>query len=164
MLATAVAWVPLRAFASTRWETLEAIHRIENPRNTSLPGPHGELGAYQFRRATWSMHTTLPFERALDRQASEAVAVRHYEWLRRGLIRNGIQDTPYNIALAWNGGLMAAVQGRAPGAAHDYAERVANIVQSIRAARLTTVVPAPEASRNAPLKLGPFLAEQPARN
>lgn len=128
--------VPQRVLASNRWETLEAIHRIENPRNTMVPGRHGELGAYQFRSSTWRMHTTLPFERALDRPTAEAVAVRHYEWLRRGLIRNGLEDSSYNIALAWNGGLMAAVQGRASSSAREYAERVNNIVGSLRAGRL----------------------------
>jgi hypothetical protein len=124
--------------ASSRWETLEAIHRVENPRDVTAPGRHGELGAYQFRASTWRMHTSLPFAQALDRAASERVAVRHYEWLRRGLVRNGLADNPYNIALAWNGGLSAAVQGRASSSAHEYAERVNNIVAHLRANRLAS--------------------------
>ncbi len=123
--------VPMPLKASERWETLEAIHWIENPRNSSRPGPYGELGAYQFREATWRMHTTAPFARALDRKASDDVAVRHYEWLKQGLVRNGLEATPYNIALAWNGGLGATVRGTVPSAARDYAERVLNIAQSL---------------------------------
>lgn len=111
-----------------RAETLEAIRAVENPRNTMRPGKHGELGVYQFRRVTWRMHTDMPFERALDRDAAEEVAIKHYEWVKRGLVRNGLAATPYNIALAWNGGLSAAVQGRASKAAHNYAERVNNLV------------------------------------
>lgn len=84
------------------------------------------------------MHTTLPFEQAVDRAVAEGVAIRHYEWLRRGLMRNGFNPTPYNIALAWNGGLSATVRGRVPAAAHDYAERVNNLAQEIGAARVVS--------------------------
>src|SRR5271163_4460606 len=56
-----------KARGSERWATLEAIHQLENPNDTSAPGPCGELGAYQFREETWKMHTVAPFSRALDR-------------------------------------------------------------------------------------------------
>jgi hypothetical protein len=111
------------AQAAGRWATLEAIHCLENPRNLSRPGSNGELGAYQFRASTWRMHTAVPFERALDRSESDRVAVRHYEWLRAGLERAGVAATPYMIALAWNSGLDAAVNGRSPAVAHGYAQR-----------------------------------------
>ena len=127
---------PTQARAAGRAETLEAIHRIENPRDLTRPGRYGELGAYQFRRGTWRMHTDVPFEKALDRLQSEEVAVRHYEWLRRGLARNGLPQTPYYIALAWNGGLASVVRGRAPRAAHDYAERVMNLLADLSSSRL----------------------------
>ncbi len=126
---------PGTARAAMRAETLEAIRAVENPRNTARPGKHGELGVYQFRRVTWRMHTDMPFERAVERDASEQVALKHYEWVKRGLVRNGLPATPYNIALAWNGGLSATVQGRASKAAHNYAERVNNLV-SERAQRV----------------------------
>ncbi|MEY2882088.1 MAG: hypothetical protein RLZZ15_4468 [Verrucomicrobiota bacterium] len=119
--------------ADTRHATLAAIHAVENPRNVTRPGRCGELGAYQFREATWRMHTAEPFARALDRAASDAVAVRHYEWLRRGLERAGLSPTAYRIALAWNGGLAATVRGSAPRAAHGYAERVANLAAEFAA-------------------------------
>ena len=115
------------ARASVRWATLEAIHQLENPRDLTRPGPCGELGAYQFRATTWRMHTTLPFKRAIERRTSDSVAVRHYEWIKSGLERAGVPATPFFIGLAWNGGLDAAKRGRAPRAAHDYAERVANL-------------------------------------
>jgi hypothetical protein len=53
----AIALFIANASASTRWATLEAIHRIENPRNLPNAGPCGELGAYQFREQTWRMRT-----------------------------------------------------------------------------------------------------------
>ena len=55
----------------------------------------------------------------------------HYEWLRAGLKRNGLEVTSYNIALAWNAGLSAAVKGRAPRAAKFYAERVNNLASEL---------------------------------
>jgi hypothetical protein len=135
--------VPVTLRASERWETLEAIHWIENPNNSSRPGPYGELGAYQFRQTTWRMHTSVPFSRALDRSASDDVAIRHYEWLKQGLVRNGLEATPYNIALAWNGGLSATVRGSVPAAARDYAERVINIAQSLHKTQLARVASNP---------------------
>ena len=113
--------------AAGRETVLEVIRNLENPRNLSRPGPRGELGPYQFRVDTWRMHSTAPFSRALDRGAAEEVAVRHYEWIRRGLEKAGMTASPYNVALAWNGGLAATVGGRAPRAAHRYAERAANL-------------------------------------
>lgn len=117
--------------ASERWETLEAIHRIENPNDSDLPGPCGELGAYQFSERTWHMHTTLPFERATERRVSDAVAVRHYEWLKENLLRAGIKVSPYTIALAWNGGLTSVMRGTMRPATRDYAERVNNIADQL---------------------------------
>jgi hypothetical protein len=116
-----------QARATERWATLEAIHQLENPNNTSEPGPCGELGPYQFREQTWKMHTVAPFSRALDRQSSDAVAVKHYEWIKAELVRRGIEVNPYTIALAWNGGLEAAVQSDPPASVVDYATRVANL-------------------------------------
>jgi hypothetical protein len=117
--------------ASIRWATLEAIHQLENPHNSPRPGPFGELGPYQFRSSTWQMHTSTPFSRALDRQTSDEIAVRHYEWLKRGLEAAKVPATPYNIALAWNGGLSAAIAGSSPRVAHDYARRVANMAATL---------------------------------
>lgn len=122
-----------------RTETLEAIHHVENPRDVRSPGRYGELGPYQFRRSTWRMHTDQPFERALEREASEQVAILHYEWIARGLRRNGIAVTPYTIALAWNGGLSATVRGRAPRSARSYAERVSNLAEEFRAERVAAM-------------------------
>ena len=112
---------------------------MENPLNLTRPGKFGELGAYQFRRGTWGMHTDVPFERALDRMQSEEVAIKHYEWIRRGLVRNGLPQTPYYIALAWNGGLSSVIRGKTSRAARDYAERVTNLVGDLRSNRMAVV-------------------------
>jgi hypothetical protein len=110
-----------------RAATLEAIHMLENPRDLRRPGPCGELGAYQFRPATWHAYTTQPFERALERNVSDYVAERHFEWLKQRLEAARVPVTTYSIALAWNGGIGAAISGRAPRAARDYAQRATNL-------------------------------------
>jgi len=125
------------AHGATRWETLQAIHWVENPYSSPKPGPDGELGPYQFRERTWRMHTKAAFSRALDREHADEVAVKHYDWIKRGLVRAGMEVTPYNIALAWNGGLSATVSGRAPAAAHDYADRVSNLATQLSETRLS---------------------------
>lgn len=81
------------------------------------------------------MHTSMPFERAHDRAASDLIAVKHYEWLKRGLEAAGMPASPYNIALAWNGGLTAAIKGTSPSVAHGYAERAANLAAAFDGAR-----------------------------
>jgi hypothetical protein len=136
VLALAVVPSALLAAGPTRSETLDAIHRVENPLNLTRPGKFGELGAYQFRQGTWKMHTDLPFELALDRVQSEEIAIRHYEWIKRGLARHGLPQTPYYIAMAWNGGLSSVIRGRSSIAARDYAERVSNLVADLRSNRL----------------------------
>jgi hypothetical protein len=113
--------------ASERWATLEAIHLLENPNDSDQPGSLGELGAYQFREQTWRMHTSAPFSLALDRRVSDAVAVKHYDWLKGELERRGLEATPFRIALAWNAGLGASLASRPAPAAVDYATRVANL-------------------------------------
>jgi hypothetical protein len=124
-----------RAEATSRWATLEAIHKLENPANSPKPGRFGELGAYQFRATTWRMHTSVPFRQAIERETSDTVAVKHYEWLKRGLEAARLPATPYNIALAWNGGLGAVISGRSPRVAHDYAQRAANLAATYEQSR-----------------------------
>jgi hypothetical protein len=126
----------VQARATERWATLEAIHQLENPRNSPTPGSCGELGAYQFREQTWKMHTTAPFSRALDKQSSDAVAVKHYDWIKSELERRGIAATPYRIALAWNGGIKAVFDKHPPSGAVDYASRAANLAAEFERSEL----------------------------
>jgi len=119
------------ARASERWATLEAIHQLENPRDSAEPGRRGELGAYQFREQTWRMYTRAPFSQALDRHWSDAVAIRHYDWLKSELERRGVEASPYRIALAWNGGISSVLDRSPCSAAADYASRAANLAAEI---------------------------------
>jgi hypothetical protein len=120
------------AFGSVRWETLQAIHWVENPHDSARIGACGERGPYQFTFATWRMHTQKPFAFAMERSEADFVAVSHYEWIKRGLERHGIESSPYNIALAWNAGLAQVVRGCAPGVAHRYAGQVHNLVVDLQ--------------------------------
>lgn len=121
-----------RAVADDRWETLRAINWVENPTNHARIGRHGELGPYQFRPATWRMHTRKPFRMAAERSAADEVAVQHYEWIKRSLRKAGVDATPFNIAMAWNSGVDNVLNGRAPSVSYNYAERVTNLVQAIK--------------------------------
>lgn len=120
------------ATASDRWETLQAINWVENPTNHHHSGSKGELGPYQFRRDTWRMHTSVPFSQAVNRGPADVVAVKHYEYIKRGLQEAGIAASPFNIALAWNCGLGAVVGGRVPSVTYRYAEQVNNLVETLK--------------------------------
>jgi len=120
------------ALASDRWETLRAINMVENPTNQTAYGSRGELGPYQFRSSTWHMHTNKSFRLANDRATADQVAVMHYEWIKERLKEAGIDANSYNIAMAWNCGISAVINGRVPTQTYHYAERVNNLADSYR--------------------------------
>lgn len=136
--------------ASERAETLRAINWVENPTNHARPGSRGELGPYQFMPQTWRLHTRTPFSRAVVREQADAVAVRHYEWIKEGLRDAGIDPNPYNIALAWNCGLGAVKAGRIPAMSYHYAERVQNLVEQQRARKQAALAAATTESATQP--------------
>jgi len=133
LLAASMLVFTIHATASDRWETLRAIHWVENPTDQTSLGRFGELGPYQFRPATWRMHTKKPFSMAADRAAADEVAVMHYEWIKRTLEQSGVDPNTFNIALAWNCGVEAVVGGRVPDVSYTYAERVTNLVATLKA-------------------------------
>lgn len=120
------------AEASDRWETLRAINWVENPTNQTQVGRYGELGPYQFRPGTWRMHSDKPFRQAIQRAVADEVAVKHYEWIKRTLERAGTEANVFNIAMAWNCGVEAVLRGRAPTVSYQYAERVSNLVETLK--------------------------------
>ena len=77
------------------------------------------------------MYTRAPFSHALDRRSSDAVAIKHYNWLKSELERRGVAASPYRIALAWNGGIGAVLDEHPCPAAVDYATRAANITAEL---------------------------------
>lgn len=132
LLLVSVIAFTINASADDRWETLRAINMVENPTNQTKVGRFGELGPYQFRPTTWRMHTNKPFSMAVQRQAADEVAVMHYEWIKRTLERAGVDASPFNIAMAWNSGMGNVLSGRAPEVSFDYADRVTNLVQTLK--------------------------------
>jgi len=122
----------INAGADDRWETLRAINWVENPTNHTRVGRFGELGPYQFRAATWRMHTKKSFQLAKQREAADEVAVAHYEWIKQQLQKAGVAASTFNIAMAWNTGVDNVVNGRAPAVSFDYAQRVTNLVHTFK--------------------------------
>ena len=122
----------IKARADDRWETLRAINWVENPTNHTRMGRFGELGPYQFRPATWRMHTRKSFSLATQRETADEVAVMHYEWIKHSLEKAGVDASAFNIAMAWNTGVDNVVNGRAPAVSYDYAERVTNLVHNFK--------------------------------
>lgn len=137
--------LPAAEAAADRVEVLRAINWVENPTNHTRRGSRGELGPYQFMPHTWKLHTNKSFQLAVVREHADEVAAKHYEWLRRGLERAQIDPSPYNIALAWNSGLSAVINGRVPMVTYNYAQRVTNLVETQRHQRIASaeVMPAP---------------------
>ena len=136
------------ASAAERWETLHAINMVENPTNQTAYGSRGELGPYQFRASTWQKYSKKPFRLANERAAADEVAVQHYEWIKERLASAGIDPNTYNIALAWNCGISAVINGRVPTQTYNYAERVNNLAETYHQAEeslpvVSTVEPAP---------------------
>ncbi len=137
LIITALCAFTNKAGASDRWETLRAINWVENPTNQTKVGRFGELGPYQFRPATWRMHTNKPFRQAILREEADEVAVKHYEWIKRSFEQAGVEANAFNIALAWNSGVEAVLSGRSPSVSYEYASRVSNLVESFKENRGT---------------------------
>ena len=137
--------------ADERWQTLRAINWVENPTNHTKTGRFGELGPYQFRPGTWRMHTKRPFSQAVQREASDEVAVKHYEWIKRTLEKSGVDASPFNIAMAWNSGVTNVLNGRVPAVAYDYATRVSNLVETLKERAPAAVAKAPAPQPKAPV-------------
>ncbi len=108
-----------------------------------MTGRFGERGAYQFRRATWRLHTRASFDLAHNRAVANSVAHRHYLWIISRLDENGIPATPYNIACAWNAGAGNVARGTLSRAAREYGESVSNLTLEALRRQLPSVKPKP---------------------
>ncbi len=148
----------IKAAADERWETLRAINWVENPTNHTRAGRFGELGPYQFRPTTWRMHSKRPFSQAVQREAADEVAVKHYDWIKANLERAGVDASPFNIAMAWNSGVNNVLKGRVPTVSYDYATRVTNLVQTFKH-RAETAVAAGQTPKQKQTKLAEISLE-----
>jgi hypothetical protein len=107
---------------------LSAIAEVETGGNPRAVGRQGERGLYQFRSGVWKQYTSRSFFQAHNPDVSYGVAVKHFDWLYDGFVRNGRQPTAFMMAAAWNSGLNRALSGRLPSGTRSYAQRVANII------------------------------------
>lgn len=112
---------------------LKAVAQVESGNDPRAVGRMGERGVFQFRKDTWKQYTKRSFFKAHDRSVSYQVALKHYEWLYDGFIRNGYKPTPYLMASAWNSGLTRTLSGKAPSSTRNYARRVATIASDFAA-------------------------------
>lgn len=122
---------------------LRGIRIVETQDQLHPPrGKLGERGPYQFRRSTWRMHTSSSFDLAENREVANTVARRHYAWIQTQLTANGIEPSPYNVAIAWNAGVNAVIRGRIPAVSRDYATRVVNLAGTFLAEHQNSAQPA----------------------
>ena len=97
---------------------LAALHLVENPKDSQVPGPHGELGRYQFKESTWRDTTTLDFTQENVWLYDESVAVKHVRWLQAEFHRHGMEGNVRQMALAWKMGFTGFLKG--PMTIHDW--------------------------------------------
>lgn len=120
---------------------LSAIAEVETGGDPYAVGRQGERGLYQFRSGVWKQYTNRSFFQAHNPDVAFGVAVKHFNWLYDGFIRNGLHPNAYMMAAAWNGGLNRALSGRLTKGTRNYARRVANIVTLAEARQVTTADP-----------------------
>lgn len=116
---------------------LQCIAQLETgATNTSRAvrkiGRAGERSAWQITPAVWAKYSTAPFTRASsDARLGNVVAAAHLRWLRLELRGAGVRVDPFRLALAWNAGLSAAVNDKAPPGARDYAARAVALYEGL---------------------------------
>lgn len=103
---------------------IDAIGIVETGGRAQI-GAHGERGVYQLT----------PAVRRIVGGEDRDAALRWLDLLETRLMANHIDLNPFNIALAYNGGVGGLVRGRAPMASYDYALRVTTMYRLILAQR-----------------------------
>jgi hypothetical protein len=92
---------------------LRAIAEVETG-NHPRTGRAGERGVHQMGPAARSDHAT---------------PLAHLHWLVTTLRAGGEIPTPFVLALAWNAGATAVLEGRTTARQRDYAARVRNLYE-----------------------------------
>jgi hypothetical protein len=110
-IAIMAALLAAQCFAVDHGRLLWAIAAVETG-HKPRPGRSGETGAHQMMPAAIRDNGT---------------PQRHLAWLARHLPN----PTPYRLALAWNAGLTATIEGRTLPRHHDHAQRVVNVYEAI---------------------------------
>jgi hypothetical protein len=115
------------AWAVDRTRVLGAIAMVETGSTGVKMGAAGEYTRYQILPATWVRFSTKSMRWATQAEV-DRVAHLLLEEIMQSLKSRRMAVTPYNIALAWNGGV-GSLGTRPPTRRSDYAERVNNIYE-----------------------------------
>jgi hypothetical protein len=108
---------------------LSVLAMVETPNGVpAKPGPAGETGPWQITPAV-RRERTADLVRAGLPVTEKTIAREQLIWITWRLFENKIPQTPYNVALAWNGGTTAEIHGTSSKRARDFAQRVANLVE-----------------------------------
>ncbi len=89
------------------------------------------LGRYDVTRKVWHDRTTWPYRLNGDRNFARVVALRHLAWLRAGLRRAGVEETPRNLACCWRLGLEGGKQAIREASYPWYANNVSNVYEDL---------------------------------
>lgn len=114
-----------RLFAIMLW----AIAQMETPNGAHARCGHAhETGKYQ-------LTPDVRLERGAELRAAnlpvtdENIARWQLIWINWQLFSHHIAQTPYNVGLAWNGGVDAELHHTSSAQAKDYAQRLTNLVE-----------------------------------
>ena len=112
---------------------LRTISGIETPYNQpNKIGQAGERAEFQFTAEVWKHYSNVPFKSIgsrKNRQEVQRVALRHLLNIESTLEKRHVAVTPYNIAIAWNGGLYRSEYLPRH---RDYAQRASNLYERYR--------------------------------
>lgn len=101
---------------------LHAISAVESGGNSRAIGAAGERGEYQMT----------PAAVAEFGGCDTAAATRKVRAIEARLVAAKIEPTPFNCAMAWNGGTGAVIRGRIQPRVWAYAGRVGNLMEAPR--------------------------------
>lgn len=105
---------------------LTALALVESGGNDNAIGRHGERSRYQITQTVWreSMGPESFIHATTQPKRAKECTIRRLNWLRK----NGVLETPIDLAYAWNCGLRgyrkARPGGKITNAGFDYAQRV----------------------------------------
>ena len=100
---------------------LAAIAMVESGNDPSALGKKGEVSQYQITPKVWRIYSKTPPGKANPVMA-KVVATEHVKSIKALLKKANIPQTPYWIAVVWNGGPSALVDTSEK--VKDYADRV----------------------------------------
>lgn len=118
---------------------LQAIAAVESGGDDAAIGPCGAISRYQIMPSTWKQHSSWTVSDALNPNLSQAVAIKHLEWLRKTIGRD--QGIPADyveyrmLACAWRYGQFWYKRSETTERMLDrqeYAARIQNIFNELK--------------------------------